>query len=365
MTTSLLDAFFNGNKHVEFSDEYNAQIGKVKAITLDGRLKNYGRSSPMIKYGLLAAGEAISQSRLCQDGDSKVGIVTGILMGAQRSVEKYFASVFQENPAFASSSQFPMTTMNALGGQASIAYKIKGFNTTLAGSHSAFFYAVSLLRNGRQSSVITLSADEITPCLVDIYSLMGVTSMANQDHQGITNLAIGEAGGAILLETLEGSAARNHFPLAEVLGICVSQDGKLHKACRKGTALQRCMEKALETAQLEPYQIDAVVSNRSALLIHQKAESNALSMVFDHLPQVFRVDYCTGFCPSSGFVLGIIGAVGILQRMLLPSTKTLINGGTHGATCKLRENHEINHIMVICLSLTGESCAVILKRFRT
>lgn len=312
---------------------------RMGKLDLPPSLKGFGRAAPMMKFGLVAAREALGQAGMeLAMLQEPVGLICGVVNGAERSIEKYMTSVFRDGMEYASASQFPMTTMNALGGQLSIAFGLKGYNTTLVGSHSALYYGASLVRRGRQGAVLVASADELTDHLETIYRTMGLHAVDGQQAA--------EGAGALMLESAEHAAARGATPLAEILATATLQDGKIHKVSSRGTALQLAIASVLKDADVAAGSIDAIVCAKAPLKSHGQALGCALGHHFgDEVPR-FDLSEASGLVhPSAASLLAVIAATETLHR--LPS-------GNPPRSGKRRL------VLVATLAVTGDSFAALL-----
>lgn len=129
-------------------------IGKASAP--DGDKSSQRRSSPSIQFAVQAMEKAVSAfglQRVVEEKRYETGLVSGLLHGAQKAVEKYIFSVYEDGLRYARSMLFPLTTLNAAAGEVSIKFGIKGFNTTLCGPVGAMKFAYDAVRLGHGADV--------------------------------------------------------------------------------------------------------------------------------------------------------------------------------------------------------------------
>lgn len=309
----------------------------------DPRLKAFVRASPMVRFAIEAVGEAATGL----DGDARAGcgLVMGIVNAAQRNMEKFLESVSGDTPELASPQHFSMTTMNAIGGQVSIAHGLKGYNTSLAGAWSAAAYGATLVGRGRQARVAVAGCDEVTPRLVEFYAAMNGLARAGRaaPFDGLDGFNHGEGGAAVLFESLDGARQRGAEVLAVVSAVAETQDPKLAGGRRDGEGLARAIALCLRRAWLFPDDIGAVVTSGTWTAATQEAQLAALRTTFgDGVPPVRSVVGQVGFLPAAGALLDIAAAV------------RLVRGEAAGPA--------VDHVLVMGSDITGPHAAMIVSR---
>lgn len=318
-----------------------APVARVKGFAFsDPRLKAFTRASPMVRFAIEAVREAAAGLDADMSGDC--GLIMGIVNAAQRNMERFLESAVGDTPDLASPQHFAMTTMNAIGGQVSIAHGLKGYNTSLAGSWSAAAYGALLVNRGRQARVVVAGCDEVTPKLLDFYAAMHglVRSARAAPFDGRDGFNHGEGAAALLFEDLEAARARNAEVLAVISAAAETQDPKLAGGRRDGAGLARAAHLCLERAGLHPADIGAVVAAGSWTAAAQAAEQAALRAVFGGAaPPVHSVIAQTGFLPAAGALLSIAAAVALLGR-----------------------HADVNHVLVAGSDVTGPHAALVVSR---
>ena len=290
-----------------------ARIGKLQLNTAE--LKPFARTSAATKHALVALKEAIGDDFAHYAKNLRSGLVGGAVFGAQKPTEKFMESVFQGDPALANARYFPMITMNATAGAASLAYQIKGYNTTVCGSASALAYAADLAAENRQDRVAVIAADEMTGRLERLYHRAGVVSLQNLERIGRAG-AMGEFGGAVAIERRSIARKRGARILARLKGWATRQDPVDLSVIKSGAALIRAQKLALNTAGLTPGQVTQLVLLDKGLAPTSRALANALRFTFgNNIPAQIRPSDIFGYAPSSGplmtLIAGLVKAKGI------------------------------------------------------
>ena len=306
----------------------------------DPRLKTFVRASPMVRFAVEAAGEAVRGLDAGQAAEC--GLIMGIVSAAQRNMERFLESVGGDTPELASPQHFSMTTMNAIGGQVAIAHNLRGYSTSLAGSWAAMIYGAALVSGGRQERVLVAGCDEVTPKLLEFYAAMG--GLARRDRarafDGIDGFNHGEGAGALMLESLDGARARGAEVLAVISATAETQDPKLAGGRRDGDGLARAIGECLRRSGLDTGDIGAVVASGSWTAAAQQAEKTALAAVFGNEGRPPRtVIEQTGFLPAAGPLLNVGAAVAML-----------------------RADRTLRHVLVMGSDMTGPHATLVVSR---
>jgi beta-ketoacyl ACP synthase len=148
------------------------------------------------------------------------------------------------------------------------------------------------------------------------FSMMRAMSTRNDDPEGASRpfdknrdgFVFGEAGALMIIETEEHAKARGAKPLARLLGAGITSDAfHMVAPAPDGLRAGQAMKRAMETAGLEPKDIDHVNAHATATPIGDTAEANAI--------RVAGVQHAPVYAPKSA--LGhSIGAVGALESLL-------------------------------------------------
>ncbi|MEO3761450.1 3-oxoacyl-ACP synthase KasA [Mycobacterium sp. B14F4] len=148
------------------------------------------------------------------------------------------------------------------------------------------------------------------------FSMMRAMSTNNDDPAGASRpfdknrdgFVFGEAGALMVIETEEHAKARGATPLARLMGAGITSDA-FHMVAPASDGLRagQAMKRAMETAGLDPKDIQHVNAHATATSIGDVAEANAI--------RVAGVEHAAVYAPKSA--LGhSIGAVGALESAL-------------------------------------------------
>lgn len=288
------------------------------------------RASTLIRCALAAVGEALEQAggfALVTAAPERCGLVGGVTHGALRHVEKLLSSVLDEGIPFASATHFPLTTLNAAAGQVSIAYGIKGCNTTFCGAGAALHYATRLVQDGRQDRAVAFGSDELSAMALSLIERAGLAAPGEPVQ--------GEAAGAVVLERLGVARARGGAVLGRIAGV----------ACAHGVAAGRL---ALAQAGLAPQDVAAVVLPSIA-----KRPAGLAELFGEASPPMASAAIVAGASPSALLPLNLLAGLEILRRRTVPPGAPGLAATPIGARPA---------VLVLHPSHSGECHAVVLTR---
>jgi 3-oxoacyl-[acyl-carrier-protein] synthase II len=341
-------------------DVRGTYVGKTPAP--DGDKSSARRSSPSIQFAVQAMEKAITGFGLQTVVDEKryeTGLVSGLLHGAQKAVEKYIFSVYEDGLRYARSMLFPLTTLNAAAGEVSIKFGIKGFNTTLCGPIGAMKFAYDAVKLGHQERMFDLSSDELTPLVLDLCERFGVLGKFSAAQMS-AGFYLNDGASVTVLESEDGIAKRGGKKLAEVLSFRVAQEGAGHQLNGDGAVLAATAIGALNECGLRPQDVDLVVGVGQGTQVFLDNERNALSKIFaGSSPAMTSAAMHLGYSPTAIFLQMMNLASAILSGAAWREADRSGAVWTPGA---LNNANGVARILVLFTSVTFEQCAVVLGR---
>ena len=354
---ALFDALWTAPRLLAVDDEWKLPVARAGKVLAKVKVPCNARTSTAIKAAVCAVQGALASAAaapLVQQHPGRCALIGGVTHGAMRSVEKFVGEIFDSGLQYGSATHFPLTTMNAAAGQASIAFGIKGFNTTFCGSVAALTYAHRIVRDGRQDRALTFGSDELTPLAMRALGDVGILCRESvAPFSGVAGINPGEGGGALMLERL-AIARERRAPVAAVLsGVGFSQDGRIDAVDPSGTGVARAIHQALAAAQLTATDIGAVVSPGMGPAGVLLAEEAGLQTVFHGaVPERVSAAAAAGMAPSALFPVHILLGAEILRRREAPP----VPGAQAG-----RALAGIAHVLVLHCSSSGEFGAIVVS----
>ncbi|MCW5775722.1 MAG: beta-ketoacyl-ACP synthase II [Phycisphaeraceae bacterium] len=250
-------------------------------------------------FGLAAAEEAVRHSGIDfarEDGD-RCGIVIGSGVGGIGTIEDGLHTLVERGPDRLSPFTVPKLMVNAVAGNASIRYGLRGpasaHATACASSGHAMGDAVRYMRAGLADVMLTGGSEAaVTPLCIGAFMTMRALSTRNDEPErasrpfdvGRDGFVLAEGGAMFVLETEEHARRRGATIHAEVVGFGNSSDAShITAPDAEGSGAARSMRWALEDAGIGPEAIDYVNAHGTSTPLGDKAEVAAVLKVFgDH-----------------------------------------------------------------------------------
>jgi len=184
-------------------------------------------------------------------------------------------------------------------------------NTACSSSANAIQYGARLIRNGLAATAIVGGTDSLAKFTINGFHALQILSTAacrpfDRDRAGLN---LGEAAAFLVLEGEETVADKKVY--AELTGYCNSNDAFHPSALSlRGDGPFLAMEGALQTAGLEPTDIDFINTHGTATENNDEAEGRAMLRLFPELPPFLSTKSYTGH------TLGAAGAVEAVYSIL-------------------------------------------------
>jgi len=331
------DALTNGRSgiapitHFDATDFPVRFAGEVRDLNLDDFVdkKEARKMDLFIHYAVASAAMAMTDSGLeiNEDNAERVGVVVGSGMGGLPSIEKYHGAFIEAGYRKISPFFIPMSIINLAAGQISILHGAKGPNIApvsacATGTH-AIGDAFRMIQRGDADAVIS-GGSESTVCPLGIggFSVMKALSTRNDDPVAASRpfdknrdgFVMGEGSGIVVLEEYESAKKRGARIYAEILGYGLTADAHhLTAPSPGGEGAARCMQMALDTAGLNPEDVDYINAHGTSTPFNDLYETMAIKSVFgDHARKLM----ISSTKSMTGHLLGAAGGVEAIFSLL-------------------------------------------------
>ncbi len=306
--------------------------------------KEIKKFDTFVHYAVAASEMALEQSGLeiGVENANRVGVVIGSGIGGFPMIEDNHSKLLNRGPRKVSPFFIPGSIINMCSGVVSIRAGAKGPNmgtcTACATSAHAISDATLYIRHGYADAIIAGGSEAvITPMPLAGFSSMRALSTRNDDPERASRpwdkdrdgFVIGEGAGIVILEELEHARKRGATILAEVLGFGMSSDAyHISAPAEDGDGAIRCMQAALDDANLNPEDVDYVNAHGTSTPAGDSAETLAIKGVFgDHAEKIL----VSSTKSMSGHLLGAAGgfefgvSVLAIKEGIVPPTINLDN----------------------------------------
>ncbi len=332
-----LDALENGRSGIDKITRFDASdfpvdiAGEVRDFSADEffSAKEARKMDIFIHYALGAADMALADSGLeiNDDNAERVGVVVGSGMGGLPAIEKYHEAMLNSGYRKISPFFIPMTIINLAGGQISIKCGAKGPNLApvsacATGTHSIGDAFRMIQRN--DADAVIAGGTESTICKLGIggFSVMKALSTRIDDPQAASRpfeknrdgFVMGEGAGVVILEEYESAKKRGARIYGEVAGYGLTGDAyHLTAPAPGGEGAARCMQMALDTAGLNPEDVDYINAHGTSTPFNDLYETLAIKSVFgDHAKKLM----ISSTKSMTGHLLGAAGGIEAVFSLL-------------------------------------------------
>jgi 3-oxoacyl-[acyl-carrier-protein] synthase II len=261
--------------------------------------KEVRRNDRYTHFGFVAAGQAVKDSGVDfakEDGD-RCGVIIGSGIGGMQTYENQLRVLFERGPRKVSPFTIPALIVNMCSGLVAIEYGARGPNfgvvsACASGAH-AMGEAAHAIRRGEADVMIAGGSEAtITPFAYASFCAMKAMSTCNGIPQKASRpfdrlrdgFVMGEGAGILVLESLDHARARGARIYCELAGYGASCDAyHITQPDPDGKGLSLAMRRALETAGVEPSQVDYINAHGTATPYNDRFETLAIKKVFgDH-----------------------------------------------------------------------------------
>ena len=362
--------------------------GQVRDLQPEKRLdpKAIQRMDRYSVFGLCAAEEAVADSGIdFSKGDPyRYGVAIGSGIGGIDTIETSLQKLFDKGPRSVSPFVVPKLMVNALAGNVSIRFGLKGANIATAtacatGSH-AIGAAYHMIQRGDADAIVAGGSEgAVTRLCVGSFAAMKALSTRNdaptkasrpfdKDRDGFV---LAEGAGIVVLEELEHAKARGARIYAELTGFGVTGDAS-HIAAPddEGRGARKAMEFAMRDAGINPTDIGYINAHGTSTPLGDKAEVMAVKALFgDHARKLAMssTKSVTGHTLGGAGAIEAVATIKAICEGVLPPTINLDEpdeGFDLDFVANVAQERTVDHAINNSFGFGGHNTSMILSRFR-
>ncbi len=261
--------------------------------------KEVRRNDPFTHLAVAASRQALENARLSitEQLAPDVGVCIGSGVGGLLTLHEQFTVLHEKGPRRVSPFLVPMMMINAASGVVSLLTGAQGpawaTVSACATSGNAIGDAWETIRRGTARVMLAGGSEKaVTPLSMAAFANMHALSRRNEDPQGASRpfdaerdgFVMGEGAGILVLEDLDFALERGAPILAELVGYGSTADAyHITEPAPGGEGLSRCMARALQSAGLDPWQVDYINAHGTSTRLNDAAETLAIKNCFgDH-----------------------------------------------------------------------------------
>jgi 3-oxoacyl-[acyl-carrier-protein] synthase II len=348
--------------------------------------KEAKRADLFAQYALAASVQAMADAGL-ENGSAydpdRVGVIIGSGIGGLKTFEEQHDVYRERGPSKISAFFIPMFISDIAAGLVSMRFNAKGPNyatiSACATSAHAIGDAFRTIQYGDADVVITGGSEmTVTPMAIGGFANMKALSERNESPETASRpfdatrdgFVMGEGGGIVILESLEGALNRGVPIYAEIVGYGATGDAyHLTAPAPDGEGAQRAMRRAMNDAKLGPGDIEYINAHGTSTPANDLNETKAIKAVFGDAASKVNVSSTksmTGhMLGAAGAVEFIIGALAVRDCVIPPT----INYQTPDPeldlnyTPNVAANRPVRAVLSNSFGFGGHNVTLAIKRF--
>lgn len=274
------------------------------------------------QFAAIAAQEAVQQAgiSLSEEESERVCVVISSAVGGIGTIQDAVITMTKEGPRRISPLAIPMLMANGAAGLLSIDHGFRGPSFSVAsacasGADGVGIASMMLKANMVDVAIVGASEATITPIGVGTFDRVGAMSRRNQDYsttpqpfdKNRDGLVMGEGAAILVLETEMRAKARGAEILAELAGYGSTADAfHVTAPCEDGRGGAQAMRTALNSAGIDPHQVDYINAHGTATILNDIAETRAIKSTFGQLAYQIPVSSTKSM---TGHMMGATGAL--------------------------------------------------------
>ncbi|WP_047246588.1 beta-ketoacyl-[acyl-carrier-protein] synthase family protein [Maribacter thermophilus] len=276
--------------------------------------------------GIVAAKEAIAQAGISNIKDCKTGLISGTTVGGMDKSEQYFYDYFESDDHWnhingLHAGDSTQKIADALGLTESFVTTI---STACSSSANAIMLGARMIKAGELDRVIVGGSDCLSKFTINGFKTLMILSDTyntpfDENRKGLN---LGEAAAFLVLESDEIVLRENKKVLAYVKGYGNANDAFHQTASSEnGDGAVLAMEKAFQTAGIEPSDIDYINAHGTATPNNDLSEGRSLIRIFNgNVPEFSSTKAFTGHTlAAAGSVEAIYSVLALQNNIIYPN----------------------------------------------
>lgn len=320
--------------------------------------------------GILAAREAIVQSKLFGAGYRRIGFISGTTVGGMEKSELYYLDFLHNNL------RNEYISIHDCGACTEDIARYTGtfdfcttISTACSSAANAMILGANMLKAGMLDAVVVGGSECITK-----FHLNGFNTLMILDkepckpfdaHRG--GITLGEGAAYLVMENENNCIQREINPLCYLNGYGNACDAYHQTASSpdgKGALLS--MQKALEMSQLNPSDIGYINAHGTGTLNNDLSEGIAISSLFKEIPPISSTKSFTGHTTSAAGAVETVISILAMTSHFLPANlnySTKMEELNFEPIKKTITNHPFDHFLKNSFGFGGNNTSLIFSKY--
>lgn len=345
--------------------------------------KDLNRRDRYTLMALHAADQAIAQSGVNIENENphRCGVTMGTGIGGIETMQDNITAFATKGPRRVSPMAVPKSLTNMAAGEVGIRFGFRGPNKAVVAACSAAPQAMGeaarMIQCGQTDVMISGGTESaVIPFAMAAFAAMRAMSTRNDNPEGASRpfdrdrdgFVMGEGAGVFVLESEEHAKARGAEILGELCGFGETCDaGHIVAPREDGEGAIQAMKVALESAKLQPSDIDYFNAHGTSTPLNDASESKALRAIFgDAMPPVSATKSMIGHLLGAG---GAVEAAVCLLTIRDGVIHPTINYETPDPECDINlvvgdaREQRVDIAMSNSLGFGGHNASIIFRRY--
>jgi 3-oxoacyl-[acyl-carrier-protein] synthase II len=336
-----------------------------------------------LSAAIMAADDA--QLDMSKENHERAGVILGTGIGGVATMEDTVLRIEKRGPSKVNPFAVPMMIANMASGQVSIHFELMGpvltDVTACASGNNAIGLSLRMIQYG-DADVMFAGGTEAAVTKAPMAGFAAMKAMSTRDcppeeascpfDSRRDGFVLGEGSIVLILEEMEHAVKRGAHIYAEVCGYGTNGDAYHVTAPRPGGTQQlRCMEIALQDAEMKPEDIDYINAHGTSTELNDVCETHAIKELLGKHAYEIPVSSTKSM---TGHLLGAAGAVGVAVCALSIEHNQVhptINLKQPDPECDLDyvkeggRHAEVNAAMSNSFGFGGHNAVIVLRRFES
>ena len=347
--------------------------------------KEARRMARFSQFAVAAAHQAINDSQLNleQEDLDRIGVLIGSGSGGLPETDQQAEIRVKRGTGRMSPYYIPMMLVNMAAANISRTFGLTGYTNTCitacAAGTQAIGEASEIIRRGTADVVVT-GGTEAGICEIGMggFSTMHALTTWDGDPTKASRpfdikrdgFAPAEGGGILVVESMKHAQERGAKIYAEVAGWGVSSDAyHLVQPHPDGIGAGKAMSRALDNAQIEPFEVNYINAHGTSTPINDRSETAAIKMVFGKLAYDIPVSSTKSMIGHSLGASGSLEAIACVKSIQDGILHPTINQEDSDPECDLdyipntaRES-KIDIAISNSFGFGGQNACLVIKKF--
>ncbi len=293
--------------------------------------KEQRKVDDFILYGIAAAAQAVEDAGWQPEGEeerARTGVLIGSGIGGLQSIYNTSIVLHEKGARRVSPFFIPASLINLVSGHVSIRYGFTGPNHAVVTACSTGAHAIgdaARMIEREDADVMVAGGTEAAVCRIGVAGFAAARALSthfndtperasrpwDRDRDGFV---IGEGAGVVVLEEYEHAKKRGAKIYAEFSGYGMSGDAHHVTApAPDGSGAYRSMRNALQSAKMEPADIDYINAHGTSTPLGDEIEHDAVKRLFGNAANKVSMSSTKS---SIGHLLGAAGSTEAIFSIL-------------------------------------------------